>query len=70
MRLSEEQFFKLIEKWSELLEKREDLRKGQSLFIALSDIYPEIANEIRGGEFDPFYEDSKIPDCFQRIVPL
>ena len=36
------------------------LRKGQSLFNALHDLNPELANSIRCGDIDPFYDDSRI----------
>jgi hypothetical protein len=35
-------------------------RRGQAYFNALYDIAPEIANRIRGTEFDPFHDDSRI----------
>ena len=32
-------------------------REGQAYFNYLLQDYPEVANEIRGGEYDPFYAD-------------
>lgn len=37
-------------------------RFGQSAFNALYDLHPEIANEVRGTENDPFYNDKVMPD--------
>jgi hypothetical protein len=42
-------------------------RYGQSLFNALYEINPEIANKIRGGRFDPFYSDELVQPFFSSI---
>jgi hypothetical protein len=36
-------------------------RLGQTYFNTLHQMDPECANMIRGGPFDPFYDDAKIP---------
>ena len=33
------------------------LRYGQALFNALHEVDPDLANDIRGGDLDPFYWD-------------
>ena len=35
-------------------------REGQAYFNVLKDMHPEIADEIRGGLFDPFYDDDTV----------
>lgn len=44
-------------------------RKGQAFFNALEELYPDIANGIRGTEFDPFYREEKINICINKICP-
>lgn len=39
------------------------LREGQCYFNTLYEVNPELANEIRGTNIDPFYLDSRI-DAF------
>ena len=34
-------------------------RKGQAYFNYLYQLYPDVADKIRGTEFDPFYADHK-----------
>ncbi len=41
----------------------EHQRLGQWAFNLLCKSHPDEANQIRGGEFDPFHRDDKIP-CF------
>lgn len=43
-------------------------RKGQTLFNVLYEMYPDLANEIRGTPLDPFYEDRKIKDFMNFIA--
>jgi len=43
-------------------------RWGQWAFNLLYEAYPEIANNIRGGEADPFYDDDRIPLFLQAIL--
>jgi hypothetical protein len=49
-------------------------RKGQAAFNALYEMSPVLADKIRTTEFDPFYQDSKIPafmrEVFGSEVPL
>lgn len=37
------------------------LRQGQAAFNILEALYPSIAREVRGTEFDPFHRDDRIP---------
>lgn len=36
-------------------------RKGQLYFNCLHNMDPELANELRGSDKDPFYRDDRIP---------
>ena len=44
-----------------------DLRHGQSLFNALHDLRPDLANKVRGTALDPFYGDHVIPEFLSRV---
>ncbi|MFZ2992462.1 MAG: hypothetical protein WA061_01990 [Microgenomates group bacterium] len=39
------------------------LRMGQCFFNFLYDLHPDIANSIRGTEYDPFYDSKKLQEC-------
>jgi hypothetical protein len=59
---------KLQEKWSiRVSEVHGTERMGQSLFNALEEDWPDIAEEVRGKDFDPFYKDENIPRLFDWI---
>jgi hypothetical protein len=45
-------------------------RRGQYLFNCLYAVRPDVADAIRGTLADPFYDDKKIPACWERIVTL
>jgi hypothetical protein len=45
-------------------------RKGQALFNVVYCFYPEIANEIRGSEFDCFHVDERIELFKRRVLEL
>lgn len=42
------------------IKSTDDQRMGQFLFNTLHAVNPELANEIRSGELDPFYDDEKV----------
>lgn len=46
-------------------------RWGQSVFNVMAKLYPNIAEEFKGGEKDPFHNDDAIEDfiasCFKKI---
>lgn len=35
-------------------------RHGQATFNAVYELWPNVANSLRGSTFDPFYDDSKV----------
>ena len=47
-----------------------ELRQGQIAFNELYATEPDIANSIRGSEFDPFYDDEKLEAFFERVAEL
>ena len=42
-------------------------RKGQAYFNYLYQLHPDVANEIRETEYDPFYNDSRIDKFLNKI---
>ena len=57
----------LIEFSKEQIKTYPYLRLGQQLFNNLYDINPELANNIRGTKYDPFYNDDVIPEFLKYI---
>lgn len=44
------------------------LRRGQFLFNALHSVNPVLADEIRGGPLDPFYDNTRIDTCLAHVI--
>ena len=42
-------------------------RKGQAYFNYLYQLHPDVADEIRGTEYDPFYLNSRIEKFLNKI---
>lgn len=42
-------------------------RFGQTWVNTLYDLWPEKADEIRGTELDPFYDDDLVPDAHAHV---
>ena len=42
-------------------------RRGQTVFNTLYELYPDIADDIRGTQLDPFYNDSNVIKCLKYI---
>lgn len=40
-------------------EGRGNIRWGQAMFNALYELYPEVAETVRGTEYDPFYKSER-----------
>ena len=47
---------------------RNGMRSGQAFFNVLLSQFPDIAEEIRATEYDPFYDDTKIMKCCEYLV--
>jgi len=68
-KLTAEQFQQLTDKVADTVDKHSFLRLGQTWFNELYNINPELANEIRATELDPFYVDVNLPAFKKRISP-
>lgn len=58
--LTQEQLYNVEQLQLKMLEQYPEWRKGQAYFNAIHDLYPDIANSIRGTELDCFYNDKNI----------
>ena len=45
-------------------------RTGQYFFNRLYDFRPDLADQIRGTEYDPFYDDLKVPKAAAKVCEL
>lgn len=52
-----------------MLVRHKTLRAGQALFNALLLVRPDLAEEIRGTDLDPFYDNKKIKKCLEWLNP-
>lgn len=48
----------------------EQWRTGQKLFNALHATVPDVAEEIRAGNLDPFHRDDRIPQLLELLAPV
>lgn len=44
-----------------------EYRRGQALFNACLELYPDIANQLRGTDCDPFHNDKRIDAFLGRV---
>lgn len=49
--------------------KNKQLRQGQSIMIALKDMSSKLYSDVTGTEYDPFYNDKKIPTLMKFLNP-
>lgn len=47
--------------------KPEEWRLGQAYFNYAEELYPEETNQLRGTEYDCFYNDKKIPEFLEKV---
>ena len=66
-KLSQEEINDVIELANEMRLKDIEMRSGQSFFNALHTLYPDVANEIRTTDNDPFYINERIGKCIDFI---
>ena len=50
--------------------ERDKIRVCQKAFNDFAEKYPDLAEKIRGTEFDPFYDDSKLESFYLRVNTL
>lgn len=67
MKLNSQQLVELYDYQAHLMKIYPSLRKGQALFEALQERYPELTTDIIGTDKDPFYDDSNIEECIKSI---
>lgn len=68
MSLTEKEFDTLFRVADVKLAMNPHWRNGQSLFNALCDLHPDIANEIRGDlKLDPFYNEENIGNLLRHL---
>lgn len=48
--------------------KNKDWRKGQAFFNALHTLFPDVADEIRATDKDPYYVDERLEACIKFIT--
>ena len=46
------------------------MRIGQVYFNVLHDMRPDIAEEIRGTQYDPFYDDTRLIKFFSKVIDI
>lgn len=54
-------FEEFISRWREYRKSQPYQRCGQALFNVLTDYRPDLAERLRGGANDPFYDDTLVP---------
>ena len=62
------EIFKAIS--SAMATRESSLRAGQIGFNTLYEIAPDIADQIRGTDCDPFYANALIPRFYNRIIRI
>lgn len=60
-------YTEFVQKYARQL-KESPLRDGQQLFTTLLLERPDLAEQIRGTEHDPFYDDNKITACWAYLA--
>jgi hypothetical protein len=63
-------WWQYLMKVTEAMKEHPNWREGQAYFNVLRDHLPEMANRIRGTEFDPFYREGDDLDVFREWVSL
>ena len=59
-KISTQDFTDIYSKASEVFVNSREIRFGQALFNVLFEINSDVANEIRGTKYDPFYRNENI----------
>ena len=60
-------FTKNIQLHIKVQNKPEEWRLGQAYFNYAEELYPEETNQLRGTEYDCFYNDEKIPNFLKKL---
>jgi len=67
-KLNEEELKEYLKEVKRVAVEYLDWRLGQSYFNVLTIMHVDIADELRGGEFDPFFDDRKIDKFINEIT--
>ena len=67
-KLNEEELKEYFIKVDDAKFRNPDWRLGQVYFNVLTGWYADIADELRGGDFDPFFDNSKIDKFINEIT--
>ena len=60
-------FTKNIQLHIKVQNKPDEWRLGQAYFNYAEELYPEETNQLRGTEYDCFYNDEKIPNFLKKL---
>lgn len=64
-KLRTQQLTQVFQRQEQLMSRSSVLRKGQAFFNALSELYPEVAEEVRHSRWDPFHNDNLLEGCIE-----
>lgn len=56
-----------LQTWAMLMSEQPELSLGQSAFNALCLIDPEESERVRRSKYNPFSDDSKLPEFFRQV---
>lgn len=63
-----DQYFATMERFRSNVANIPECRRGQNLFNAIAEEWPWAAEQIRGTDTDPFYNDKRIPECVRLLA--
>jgi len=67
-KLTNEDLAQVVNLADEMQRKYNEWRKGQCFFNALYELFPDVADEVRGTIVDPFHIDGRIKICTELIT--
>jgi hypothetical protein len=65
--MTEKEMCALAVKMQDNMRKYPKRRRGQNYFNALNDLHHDLANQIRGTDLDPFYDDKKLASFLEWV---
>ena len=67
MKLTPHQLNRVLSLGQEKIRQHSQFRQGQAFYIALAELFPDVAQSITETEIDPFYDDIKRSKCIEEI---
>lgn len=67
-KLNKEEMEELMKLTAKFIGQKNDWRLGQTLFNCLYDLFPDVADRIRGTNKDPFYNNDLIKEFLEEIL--